>query len=59
MGVYLNPKVFAHGQLYVSFSRTTDEDKLWLADDGAGEDANGRGLLYRRVKNIAYDKAFW
>jgi len=28
VGVYLNPEVFAYGQLYVSFSRTTNEDKL-------------------------------
>jgi ATP-dependent DNA helicase PIF1 len=59
VGVYLNPEVFAHGQRYVSFSRTTDEDKLWLADDGAGEDADGRGLVHGRVKNIVYDEVFW
>ena len=28
VGVYLNPEVFSHGQLYVSFSRTTNENKL-------------------------------
>ena len=59
VGVYLNPEVFAHGQLYVSLSRTTDQDKLWLADDGAGEDAEGRGLLHGRVKNIVYDEVFY
>ena len=58
VGVYLNPEVFAHGQLYVSFTRTTNEDRLWLADDGAAEDANGKGLLHGRVKNIVYDNVF-
>jgi hypothetical protein len=58
VGIYLNHKVFSHGQLYVSFSRTTDEDKLWLADDGASKDAVGRGLLHRRIKNIVYDEVF-
>ena len=59
VGVYLNPEVFSHGQLYVAFSRTTDQNKLQLADDGAGEDADGRGLLYRRVKNIVYNEVFY
>jgi len=58
VGVYLNPEVFSHGQLYVSFSRTTDQDKLWLADDGTGEDADGKGLLDGRIRNIVYDEVF-
>jgi len=58
VGVYLNPEVFSHGQLYVAFCRTTDEDNLWLADDGAAEDADGRGLINGRVKNIVYDEVF-
>ena len=33
---------------------TTDPKKLWLADDGAGEDPDGRGLIDGRVKNIVY-----
>src|SRR5438045_671850 len=51
VGIYLNLEVFSHGQLYVSFSRTTDRNKLWLADDGAGEDADGKGLLDGRIRN--------
>ena len=55
----MNLEVFSHGQLYVSFSRTTNENKLWLADDGASEDADGRGLIHGRVKNIVYDEVFY
>jgi ATP-dependent DNA helicase PIF1 len=58
VGIYLNPEVFGHGQLYVGLSRTTDPINLWLADDGAGKDANGRGLVDGRVRNIVYDEAF-
>ena len=58
VGIHLNSEVFSHGQLYVSLSRTTDPNKLWLADDGAGEDAYGRGLLHGRIKNIVYDEGF-
>ena len=55
VGIYFNPEVFSHGQLYVAFSRTTDRKKLWLADDGVGKDPDGRGLIHGRVKNIVYD----
>jgi len=58
VGIYLNPEVFSHGQLYVALSRTTDPKKLWLADDGAGEDPDGRGLIDGRLKNIVYDEVF-
>jgi hypothetical protein len=58
VGVYLNPEVFSHGQLYVALSRTTDPSKLWLADDGAGEDSEGKGLLYGRIKNVVYNEVF-
>jgi hypothetical protein len=36
VGNYLNPEVLSRGQLYLSLSRTTDPNKLWLADGGAG-----------------------
>jgi ATP-dependent DNA helicase PIF1 len=58
VGIYLNPEVFSHGQLYVALSRTTDPKKLWLADDGIGEDLDGRGLINGRIKNIVYDEVF-
>ena len=58
VGIYLDPEVFSHGQLYVALSKTTDPKKLWLADDGAAEDADGRGLIDGRVKNIVYDEVF-
>jgi len=58
VGIYLNPEVFYHGQLYVALSRTTDPKKLWLADDGADEDPDGRGLIDGRLKNIVYDEVF-
>jgi hypothetical protein len=58
VGIYLNPEVFSHGQLYVSFSRTTNRNKIWLADDGTGEDADGKGLLDGRIRNIVYDEVF-
>ena len=59
VGIYLNPEVFSHGQLYVALSRTTDPKELWLADDGVGEDLDGRGLIGGRIKNIVYDEIFW
>jgi len=59
VGIYLNPEVFSHGQLYVALSRTTDPKELWLADDGVGEDSDGRGLISGRIKNIVYDEVFW
>ena len=58
MGVYLNPEVLAHGQLYVAFSRTTEPKKLWIADDGVGKDGNSRHLIHGRIGNIVYDEAF-
>jgi hypothetical protein len=60
VGVYLNPDVFSHGQLYVAFSRTTNPDKLWLADDDTEPTNNadyGR-LLDGRIRNIVYDEVF-
>ena len=59
VGIYLNPEVFSHGQLYVALSRTTDPKELWLADDSVGEDLDGRGLISGRIKNIVYDEVFW
>jgi len=53
VGIYLNPDAFSHNQLYVSLSRTTDLNKLLLADDGAGEDADGRGLCHGRFKTFS------
>ena len=58
VGIYLNPEVFSHGQLYVALSRTTDPKTLWMADDGTGEGPDGRGLVDGRVKNIVYDEVF-
>jgi hypothetical protein len=58
VGVYLNPEVFSHGQLYVALSRTTDPSKLWLADDGVAEDSEGKDLLYGRIKNVVYNEVF-
>ena len=55
VGIYLNPEVLAHGQLYVALSRTTNPKELWLADDGVGEDPDGKGLIDGRIKNIVYD----
>ena len=59
VGIYLNPEVFSHGQLYVALSRTTDPKELWLTDDGVSEDSDGRGLISGRIKNIVYDEVFW
>ena len=60
VGVYLNPGVFSHGQLYVALSRTTNPDNLWIADDDTGEgtDDSDRTLLNGRIKNIVYDEVF-
>jgi hypothetical protein len=58
VGIFLNPEVLSHGQLYMSLSRTTNPNKLWLADEGAGEDIDSRGLPHGCIKNIVYDEVF-
>ena len=60
VGIYLNPGIFSHGQLYVALSRTTNPDNLWIADDDTGEgtDDSDRTLLNGRIKNIIYDEVF-
>ena len=60
VGIYLNPRVFSHGQLYVALSRTRNPDNLWIADDDTGEgtDDSDRTLLNGRIKNIVYDEVF-
>jgi hypothetical protein len=41
-----------------SHSLKSCTSKLWLADDGVGEDSEGKGLLYGRIKNVVYNEVF-
>ena len=52
VGVLLDPPVFAHGQLYVAFSRVTSRNGLTLVV-GEGENHPPRG----RLTNIVYPEA--
>ena len=52
VGLYLPEQVFAHGQLYVAFSRVKKRDGLWVMVND--EDSNEDDV----VTNIAYKEIF-
>ena len=48
VGIYLNRACFAHGQLYVSFSRSPSDNDIFVQIDETPEQGKDKGKYYTR-----------